>query len=130
MFTQKAAKGRNLPLAQLLKLASGRVWSGQQAQQNGLIDQLGGLQDTIDLAIKRTDLKVEPTIVSYPRPRSFFESLQEISSNTPRQLPYTPAQALSAISHLPLAYVHAIKPLLLASNSPLLAWHPLPHIKW
>src|SRR5947207_14629040 len=40
-FTTKAAKGRNMPVENLRKLAGGRVYSGRQAKEYGLVDELG-----------------------------------------------------------------------------------------
>src|SRR4030065_294058 len=41
-FTEKAAKGRNLPLEKVREAARGRVWSGEAAKALGLVDELGG----------------------------------------------------------------------------------------
>ena len=46
-FTSIVAKGRKLPLETVLKIARGRVWTGAQAKQNGLVDGFGGLRDAI-----------------------------------------------------------------------------------
>jgi len=46
-FTTKVAKYRNLPLMNVEENAQGRVWSGQQALERRLVDQMGGLQDAI-----------------------------------------------------------------------------------
>ena len=49
-FTTKAAQGRNMEVSHLKTLAEGRVWSGKQALQIGLVDRLGNMQDAIALA--------------------------------------------------------------------------------
>ncbi len=75
-FTTKAAKGRNLPLAELHKVASGRVWSGIEAKEHGLIDVYGGLEDAIALAAKRAKLKDNDYRVrKLPAQKSFFEQV-------------------------------------------------------
>ncbi len=49
-FTQLVAEGRNLPLQQVQSIARGRVWSGEDAAANGLVDETGDLIDAIDKA--------------------------------------------------------------------------------
>ena len=56
-FTTKAAAGRNMPVEELLKVASGRVWTGRQALEVGLVDVIGGLDDA--LAIAREQVALE-----------------------------------------------------------------------
>jgi protease-4 len=51
-FVQAVASGRGLPVDQVLKLADGRVYTGNQAKQAGLIDGLGGLHEAVLLAGK------------------------------------------------------------------------------
>lgn len=55
-FLSVVAEGRNMPLEEVDKIAQGRVWTGVDAQQNGLVDQLGNLQDAIDEAAKLAGL--------------------------------------------------------------------------
>jgi protease-4 len=69
-FTSKAAHDRGLPLERLRELARGRVWTGSQAAEHGLIDNLGGLSAAVDAACElagtdRSDLDVRP----WPRHR-------------------------------------------------------------
>ena len=56
-FTTKAAQGRRMSVAKLKTLASGRVWTGEQAKANGLVDKLGNLNDAIVMAAKKAKLK-------------------------------------------------------------------------
>src|SRR5688572_111071 len=75
-FTSKAAKGRNLPLPELQKVASGRVWSGIEAKEHGLIDVYGGLDDAITLAAKSANLKTgDYRVRRLPAQKSYFEQL-------------------------------------------------------
>ena len=76
-FTAKAAKGRNMPLDKLKKLAGGRIYSGRQAKENGLVDQLGTLHDAIVEAKKLAGLEAdaEVRIEVLPEPTNFFEAL-------------------------------------------------------
>jgi protease IV len=76
-FTAKAAKGRNMPLDKLKKLAGGRIYSGRQAKENGLVDQLGTLHDAIIEAKKLAGLEADADvrIEVLPEPTNFFEAL-------------------------------------------------------
>src|SRR5262249_20288232 len=49
-FLDKVSKGRHLDRERVAALARGRVWTGRQAVDNGLVDELGGLRDSIALA--------------------------------------------------------------------------------
>ncbi len=55
-FTGKVAQARKHPIEQIDAVARGRVWSGAQAKQRGLVDELGGLQAAIDDVAKRAKL--------------------------------------------------------------------------
>ena len=55
-FTGKVAQARGKPVAQIDAVAQGRVWSGAQAQQRGLVDALGGLGDAVADAAARAKL--------------------------------------------------------------------------
>ncbi len=78
-FTQKAAEGRKMPLDSLLKIAGGRVWTGEQAKQNGLVDVLGNLQTAIDMAAKKAKLE-KYQVKYYPQEKDFFQKLAEMQS--------------------------------------------------
>jgi protease-4 len=75
-FTSKAAQGRHMPVERLRRLASGRVWSGLEAKNNGLVDILGDYQDALKIAAARAHLKADDYKVQrLPRQRSSLESL-------------------------------------------------------
>jgi protease-4 len=77
-FTSKAAEGRRLSQDSIKVLASGRVWSGLQAKERGLVDKLGNLEDAIAMAAKKAKLKpTEYNIVYMPKVKTFFEELAE-----------------------------------------------------
>ena len=67
-FIQAVAKGRNLDLAKVIPIADGRIFTGEQAQQIGLIDKMGNLQDAIDEASKLVGIQGKPQIIQ-PRKR-------------------------------------------------------------
>lgn len=63
----QVADGRKLPVEEVRKVARGRVWTGQQALQLGLVDALGGLEDAIALAKEKAGLpQVTPGSCSRP----------------------------------------------------------------
>jgi protease-4 len=76
-FTEKAAKGRSMPVDKLRELAGGRVYTGRQAKENGLVDELGTLHDAVDEAKKLAGLAKddEVKLQILPEPTNFFESL-------------------------------------------------------
>ncbi len=89
-FTMKAAQGRNMSHEDLKKVASGRVWTGTQAKENGLVDMLGSIDDAILLAAKEAKIKQgEYRIRFYPTQKSFYEkitSMFETKTNLKQEL--------------------------------------------
>jgi len=77
-FLQVVADGRGLSRDQVHQIAQGRVWTGRQAYDNGLVDELGGLHRAIEIAKTEAGIAAETpiTLVTYPQPRSFFEVLR------------------------------------------------------
>ncbi|HQP32262.1 MAG TPA: signal peptide peptidase SppA [Deltaproteobacteria bacterium] len=75
-FVEVVAKGRHMPLARARQLASGRVYTGRQAQQLGLIDRLGGFDMALDEAQRRVGIPGEPRLV-WPAKPSRFDALIE-----------------------------------------------------
>lgn len=55
-FTGNVAQGRNLSLERVLEIAGGRVWSGEDALDIGLVDGIGGLREAIALAADKAEL--------------------------------------------------------------------------
>ncbi len=75
-FTTKAAAGRKMTLQRLQSLAGGRVWTGAQAKQIGLVDELGGLDKAIEIAASKAKLKPSSYKVAvYPKAKSFVDEL-------------------------------------------------------
>jgi protease-4 len=72
-FTSKAAMGRNMSQDELKRIASGRVWTGEQAKENGLVDILGGLNEAIDIAAKAGGVESDYKLRYYPKPVRIFE---------------------------------------------------------
>ena len=65
-FVEAVAQGRNLPVEKVREIADGRILSGAQCKELGLVDQLGNFEDAVDLARALSGIKGEVTLV-YPR---------------------------------------------------------------
>ncbi len=62
-FIEAVAKGRNMESDRVKKLADGRIFSGRQAKEVGLVDELGNLQDAISIMTKLVGIKGKPQII-------------------------------------------------------------------
>jgi len=78
-FVSKVAEGRHMTYDQVHELAQGRVWSGKQAKENGLIDALGGLQTAILSAASLAEID-DYKIENYP---NYKNDLRETFRNMP-----------------------------------------------
>ena len=65
-FKQRVASGRNMTVEEVEAIAQGRVWTGEQALQNGLVDGLGGMDQAIEAAARLAELE-EYNLISYPK---------------------------------------------------------------
>jgi protease-4 len=76
-FIPKVAKGRNKTNEEADSLGQGRVWTGTQAKEKGLIDEFGGLEKAIDIAKELAKLPADKDVrrVIFPEPRPFLETL-------------------------------------------------------
>src|SRR5712691_4467525 len=68
-FTQKVAAGRHLSAERVHELARGRVWTGADALERGLVDDLGGLDTAAAIARRRAGLPATAPLRIYPRTR-------------------------------------------------------------
>ena len=77
LFTSKVAAGRKLDLAKVESLAEGRVYTGRQALEAGLVDRLGTLDDAVDEARKLAAIDADETLerLLLPEPRGLFDDL-------------------------------------------------------
>jgi len=78
-FLDKTAASRHKTREQVHALAQGRVWTGAQAKENGLVDRLGGLDAAIAAVKERADIDADEAVetVTYPRRRTFYEALSD-----------------------------------------------------
>jgi protease-4 len=98
-FTTRAAAGRKMPLDKLQELAKGRVWTGEDALANGLVDALGGYPKALALAKELAKLPADAKVhvEEYPRKKTPSEVLSELLGETGENSEdeYTSASALS-----------------------------------
>jgi protease-4 len=74
IFTRKAAEDRNMSIDELLSIASGRVYSGYEALENGLIDEFGTLEDAIKAAAELAEVD-DYSVSYYPRQKTIIEQI-------------------------------------------------------
>ncbi|MCO6565401.1 MAG: signal peptide peptidase SppA [Apibacter sp.] len=80
-FVNEVMKGRKMTFNQVDSLGKGRIWSGKEALENGLVDQIGGFYDAIDYAAKKAGV-ITYNLVSYPKERSGWDLIVNmITSN-------------------------------------------------
>ncbi len=82
-FIKTVSEGRKMPLEDVKKIADGRIFTGRQALEIGLVDELGNLEDAIAAAGKLVGIKGEPEVVSKKEHFSFFDMLR---GNFPKEL--------------------------------------------
>ncbi len=76
-FVRKVSEGRKLKREFVEDIAQGRVWSGTEAKQLGLVDELGGLDTAIAFAADKAKLGTNYRLVEYPRQKELIEAVQE-----------------------------------------------------
>jgi len=87
-FTNKAAMGRNMNLKKMQEIAKGRVWTGRDALERGLIDELGGFVKAIELLKIECNIKKDANIKLeiFPKEKSFLEQLQKQEFNNSEEV--------------------------------------------
>lgn len=87
-FIEAVAAGRKLPLDKVREMADGRVFTGRQAKEIGLVDELGNIEDAIKIAATLAGIKGEPEVVTKKEKFSFIDSLKgSISQEIKEALP-------------------------------------------
>ena len=67
LFLRKVARYRDLPIEQVKEIAQGRIWSGKEANQIGLVDRIGGLESAIAYAAEKAELGNSWQLEEYPQ---------------------------------------------------------------
>ena len=94
-FISNVATHRKLPKNQVQEIAQGRVWSGSQAKQLGLVDEIGGLDAAIAAAAKKANLGEDWTLKEPAKPRTLEERiLDNLTGDNLTKIP-TPVDPLT-----------------------------------
>ena len=81
LFTKRCAEGRNMNIDSLKAIAEGRIYSGTDAMQLGLVDEMGGLEEAIAFAAKKANIS-NYTLKYYPSVKSLIEQISDIFSTS------------------------------------------------
>jgi protease-4 len=74
-FVRAVAEGRDMEERKVRQIADGRIFSGEQAKDLGLVDRLGSLQDAIEIAAEMIGIEGKPVVIYPKRKLSFYELL-------------------------------------------------------
>jgi protease-4 len=87
-FVPKVAKGRNKDAAYIDSIAQGRVWTGSQGRERGLVDEFGGLDRAVEVAKDLAKIPQDKGVhrVILPYPRTFLQELMSEGDETHAQL--------------------------------------------
>ncbi len=77
LFTRRCAEGRGMTQEQIFEIAGGRVWVGNEALKQGLVDSIGGIDDAIKYAAVMGKIEDDYVVESYPAEQSWQEKLLE-----------------------------------------------------
>ncbi|MBV9387255.1 MAG: signal peptide peptidase SppA [Chroococcidiopsidaceae cyanobacterium CP_BM_ER_R8_30] len=95
LFLNRVAAGRKLPKQRVAQIAQGRVWSGEEAKQIGLVDDLGGLDAAIQYAARQAHLGKDWELKEYPETHSLEQRLLGRMTSDAYE-PIMPANPLAA----------------------------------
>jgi protease IV len=103
-FVERVAAGRRRPYDQVESLAQGRVWVGAQAKQNGLVDDLGGLDRAIELIKQKAKIPETEKIalVMYPPRKTVWDLLLNRSDDNAQLESIIRTKARTLIGDLPI----------------------------
>ncbi len=98
-FIPKVAKGRNKPVEYVDSVGQGRVWTGAQGKERGLVDEFGGLDRAVEVAKELANLPKDKGVkrVILPYPRTFLQELFDQGNETRAQM----KQQQAVLSMLP-----------------------------
>ncbi len=108
-FLSLVASARQMSEADVDVIAQGQVWSGSEAVSNGLVDELGNLEDAIDSAAMLAGLENFETIMLHSRLSPFEQMLQELLDNSRIQALMGSFRASNLLNLQPEFMVHALQ---------------------
>ncbi len=100
IFLDRVASGRSLSTERVNDIGRGRVWTGAQAKENGLVDELGGFTAAIQAAKHAAGIEAtqEVELVFYPKRKALLERIGELlGARATIELPHAWQQALQAV---------------------------------
>ena len=104
-FVERVAKARKRDFQQIDSLGQGRVWLGTQAKENGLVDDLGGLDKALEMVKEKA--KIGPsekvTLVAYPQRKTLLELLLQKSSTDTEIEAQIERKLRAVVGNLPIA---------------------------
>ena len=74
-FTTKAAQGRSMEVEELKQYAGGRVWSGEQAYERGLVDVLGSFETAVEIAAEKAGISEDYALRYYPEQKPLIDQI-------------------------------------------------------
>ncbi len=110
-FLDLVSEGRHIPRERVHEIAQGRVWSGLEGKELGLVDEIGGLDRAIAIAREKAKLDAKaPVRFERPEPKLIDEILEQALGNEPAHLTRALDERLGAIDDLmgPLAQVRRL----------------------
>ena len=99
LFLTRCANGRLMTKEAVDKVAQGRVWTGADALERGLVDVLGGLDTAIGIAARKAQVE-SYTLQAFPKQSGFLEALFEMNPTVYLQRMYLGGQAAELYSTL------------------------------
>ena len=78
-FTAKVGEGRNMSQADVHAVAKGRIWTGEDAREHGLVDELGGIKTAMHLVREALELEADASLnlVVFPKEKTLIEQVME-----------------------------------------------------
>jgi protease-4 len=107
LFLERVAEGRNLTKVEVDQVAQGRVWTGRQAVQHKLVDEIGGLRQALSYARKRAGLSSDAPIIELPVPeRSLIREAIGLGSARDEVVQALPTQLKSVVKAIAPLTIH------------------------
>lgn len=102
-FTAKVAKGRSKEQTYIDSIGQGRVWTGRQGKENGLVDEYGGLDKSIEIAKQLANIPANKGVqrIIRPQPPSFLEQLFSDSGEAETQATAEMKQQAAVVAAMP-----------------------------
>lgn len=99
LFTSRCAEGRKVAQDSIKAIGGGRVWTGSDAVKNGLVDELGGLNEAVIKAAELAHLQDDSySRVVYPMPKSTLEQVMELMGETKQDITLRIADELAGVT--------------------------------